>query len=175
MATTKFKGSVVNLGTNSVSVGEKAPIVKVVGKDLSDIQIGGEQGVVQIVVAVPSLDTDVCAMEAKKFNVKAASIQNAQLILISMDLPFAMGRFCQAEGIENVKVASDFRAKEFAKAYGVLIEDGVLTGLTARAVFVIDASGVITYKEIVAEIADEPDYEAALKAANEAASTCCGS
>ncbi|EAU01409.1 thiol peroxidase Prx-SUH [Campylobacter curvus] len=175
MATTKFKGSVVNLGTNSVSVGEKAPIVKVVGKDLSDIQIGGEQGVVQIVVAVPSLDTDVCAMEAKKFNVKAASIQNAQLILISMDLPFAMGRFCQAEGIENVKVASDFRAKEFAKAYGVLIEDGVLTGLTARAVFVIDASGVITYKEIVAEIADEPDYEAALKAINEAASTCCGS
>ncbi|WP_169765322.1 thiol peroxidase Prx-SUH [Campylobacter curvus] len=175
MATTKFKGSVVNLGTNSVSVGEKAPIVKVVGKDLSDIQIGGEQGVVQIVVAVPSLDTDVCAMEAKKFNVKAASIQNAQLILISMDLPFAMGRFCQAEGIENVKVASDFRAKEFAKAYGVLIEDGVLTGLTARAVFVIDASGVITYKEIVAEIADEPDYEAALKATNEAASTCCGS
>ncbi|WP_169767028.1 thiol peroxidase Prx-SUH [Campylobacter curvus] len=175
MATTKFKGSVVNLGTNSVSVGEKAPIVKAVGKDLSDIQIGGEQGVVQIVVAVPSLDTDVCAMEAKKFNVKAASIQNAQLILISMDLPFAMGRFCQAEGIENVKVASDFRAKEFAKAYGVLIEDGVLAGLTARAVFVIDASGVITYKEIVAEIADEPDYEAALKAANEAASTCCGS
>lgn len=171
----KFQGNPVNLAGNKISVGEKAPIVKVAGNDLGDIQIGGEQGKAQIVVVVPSLDTGVCAASARKFNEAAAKLQNAEVIVVSMDLPFAMGRFCTTEGIANLKVASDFRNKDFANAYGVLIADSALAGLTARAVFVIDASGVIAYKEISEEITSEPNYDAALAAAKEVTSTsCCG-
>lgn len=175
MSSIKFQGNPVNLGGNTVNVGQKAPVVNVVAHDLSDIKIGSEQGVVQVVVVVPSLDTGVCAASARKFNEAAASLPNTQVVVVSMDLPFAMGRFCTTEGIANLKVGSDFRAKEFASAYGVLIADSALAGLTARAVFVIDASGVITYKEISQELTNEPDYEAALKAAKDAGTTCCGS
>lgn len=175
MASVKFQGNPVGLSGTNVSKGERAPIVSVVGSDLADIKIGGEQGVAQVIVAVPSLDTGVCAAEARKFNERAAGVANTEVIVVSMDLPFAMGRFCTTEGIKNLKVASDFRNKEFSKAYGVLLADGVLAGLTARAVFVIDASGIIVYKEICDEITSEPNYDAALAAASEASATCCGS
>lgn len=175
MVTVKFRGEPVKLTGNVVNKGEKAPVVSVVGQDLSEVKIGGEQGKAQIVVVVPSLDTSVCASEARKFNERAASLENAEVTVVSMDLPFAMGRFCATEGIKNLRVASDFRNKDFAKAYGVLIADGALAGLTCRAVFVIDANGVVTHKEICEEIADEPNYDAALNAASEASSTCCGS
>ncbi|MGG7073262.1 thiol peroxidase [Campylobacter sp. 9BO] len=175
MASVKFKGSPVTLAGNSLSKGQSAPIVNVVAQDLSNIQIGGQQGKVQVVVVVPSLDTGVCASEARKFNERAAALANTEVVVVSMDLPFAMGRFCTTEGIKNLKTGSDFRAKEFANAYGVLLADGALAGLTCRAVFVIDANGVIIYKEICDEITDEPNYEAALSAANEASTTCCGS
>jgi len=175
MATTHLKGSVVNLAGNEVSVGDLAPIVKVVAKDLSEIQVGGEQGKAQVVVVVPSLDTPVCAAETRKFNEEAAKMENAEVIVVSMDLPFAMGRFCTTEGIENLTVGSDFRAKAFAKSYGVLIASGALAGVTCRAIFVINASGVITYKEICPEITEEPNYDAALAALSDATSTsCCG-
>lgn len=175
MATTKLKGNEVNLAGNTVNVGDAAPVVNVVAKDLSDVQVGGENGKAQIVVVVPSLDTPVCAAETRKFNEEAASIENAEVVVVSMDLPFAMGRFCTTEGIENVTVGSDFRAKEFANAYGVLIENGPLAGVTCRAVFVINASGVVTYKEICPEITEEPNYADALAAAKDATSTsCCG-
>ncbi len=175
MATTKLKGKEIKLSGNEVNVGDIAPIVKVVDKDLNEIQIGGQQGKAQIVVVVPSLDTDVCAAEARKFNEEAAKIENAEVVVVSMDLPFAMKRFCTTEGIENLKTGSDFRNKEFAKAYGVLISEGPLAGLTCRAVFIIDASGIITYKQIVPEITEEPDYEEVLAAARAATSTsCCG-
>ncbi|AXH09008.1 lipid hydroperoxide peroxidase [Malaciobacter halophilus] len=175
MAVTHLKGEEVKLTGNEVNVSDVAPIVKIVGQDLSEIEVGGEKGCAQVVVTVPSLDTPVCAAEARKFNEEATKLEDVEVIVVSMDLPFAMGRFCTTEGIESLKVGSDFRSKELSKAYGVLIEDGVLAGIAARAVFVIDASGVITYKEICNEITEEPNYEAALEAAKDATNTsCCG-
>ena len=171
MATTKLKGNEVTLSGTELNVGDIAPVVTVAAKDLSDVQIGGEKGKSQIVVVVPSLDTPVCAAETRKFNEEAAKIENAEIIVVSMDLPFAMGRFCTTEGIENLTVGSDFRAKAFAKSYGVLISSGPLAGVACRAVFVINASGVITYKEICPEITEEPNYEAALAAAKTTAAT----
>ncbi|NCB12874.1 thiol peroxidase Prx-SUH [Arcobacter cloacae] len=175
MATTKLKGNEVTLSGTDVNVGDIAPVVTVVAADLSDVQIGGQNGKAQIVVVVPSLDTAVCAAETRRFNEEAAKVDNAEVIVVSMDLPFAMKRFCTTEGIENLKVGSDFRAKAFAKSYGVLISSGALAGVACRAVFVINASGKITYKEICPEITEEPNYEAALNAAKDATSTsCCG-
>ena len=175
MATTKLKGNEVNLNGTELNVGDIAPVVTVVGQDLSDITIGGQNGKAQVIVVVPSLDTGVCATETRRFNSEAAKIENAEVIVVSMDLPFAMKRFCTTEGIENLTVGSDFRAKAFAKSYGVLISSGALAGVACRAVFVINASGVITYKEICPEITEEPNYEAALEAAKGATSTsCCG-
>ncbi|MBL3520659.1 thiol peroxidase Prx-SUH [Aliarcobacter lanthieri] len=177
MATVKFKGELeVSLNGTELNVGDIAPVVNGVGADLSDIQIGGQRGIAQIIVAVPSLDTGVCATEARRFNEEASKIDNAEVIIVSMDLPFAMKRFCTTEGIENLKVASDFRAKAFAKSYGVLQANGPLSGLTARAIFIVNPSGKITYKEIVPEITQEPNYDAVLAAAKDATSTsCCGS
>ncbi len=175
MATTKLKGNEVNLSGAELNVGDVAPVVKVVAQDLSEVELGGQKGKAQILVVVPSLDTAVCASETRKFNEEAATIENAEVTVVSMDLPFAMGRFCTTEGIENLTVASDFRNKAFAKFYGVLIADGALAGLTFRAIFVINASGVITYKEICPEITEEPNYESAIAAAKDATSTsCCG-
>ena len=175
MGTTHLKGNVVNLAGDEVNVGDVAPIVKVTARDLSDIKIGGEQGKAQIVVVVPSLDTPVCASETRRFNEEATKIENSSVTVISMDLPFAMGRFCTTEGIENLEVGSDFRNKDFANAYGVLIDDGPLAGVTCRAIFVIDASGKIAYKDICDEITQEPDYDKALIAIKEATTTsCCG-
>lgn len=162
MATTNLKGNLVNLAGTEVNVGDKAPVVKVVAQDLSEVEVGGKA---QVIVVVPSLDTPVCAAETRKFNEEAAK-SDAEVVVVSMDLPFAMGRFCTTEGIENLKVGSDFRNKDFANAYGVLIADGPLAGVTCRAIFVTDASGTVTYKEICPEITEEPNYEAALAAIN---------
>ena len=173
MATTKLKGNLVNLSGAELNVGDQAPIVNVVGKDLSDIQIGGQKGKAQLIVVVPSLDTPVCASETRRFNEEAAKIENTEVTIVSMDLPFAMGRFCTTEGIENLSVGSDFRAKNFAKSYGVLIADGALAGVTCRAIFVVNASGIITYKEICEEITEEPNYEGALLAIKDATNSSC--
>ena len=171
MATTKLQGNLVNLAGNDVNVGDKAPVVNVVGQDLGEIEVGNKA---QVVLVVPSLDTPVCAAETRKFNEEAAKTA-AEVVVVSMDLPFAMGRFCTTEGIENLKVGSDFRNKDFAKAYGVLISDGPLAGITCRAIFVINANGIVTYKDICEEITEEPNYEAALAALKEVTGTsCCG-
>ncbi len=177
MATVKFKNDLeVNLSGAELNVGDLAPVVTAVAENLSDIQIGGKQGKVQVVVAVPSLDTGVCAAEARRFNVEAAKLENVEVVIVSMDLPFAMKRFCTTEGIENLKVASDFRAKAFAKSYGVLQANGPLAGLTARAIFIINASGKVTYKQIVQEITSEPNYDEVLEAIKDSSTTsCCGS
>jgi len=165
MATTMLKGNVVNLAGNEVKVGDKAPQVTVVNSNgLADKVVGGAQGKKQLIVVVPSLDTAVCATETRNFNKRASEIEGVDLTVVSMDLPFAAGRFCSTEGIENLVVASDFRNKDFAKAYGVLIADGALAGVTCRAIFAVDENGTVTYKEIVPEITAEPDYEAALAA-----------
>lgn len=165
MATTMLKGNTVNLAGNEVNVGDKAPEVTVVNSEgLADKVLGGAQGKKQLIVVVPSLDTAVCATETRNFNKRASEIEGVDLTIVSMDLPFAGGRFCTTEGIDNLTVASDFRNKDFANAYGVLIADGALAGVTCRAIFAINEEGVVTYKEIVPEITEEPNYEAALDA-----------
>lgn len=165
MATTMLKGNIVNLAGNEVNVGDKAPQITVVNSNgLADKVVGGASGKKQLIVVVPSLDTAVCATETRNFNKRASEIEGVELTVVSMDLPFAAGRFCSTEGIENLTVASDFRNKDFANAYGVLIADGALAGVTCRAIFAVNEEGTVTYKEIVPEITTEPDYDAALAA-----------
>jgi len=165
MATTMLKGNTVNLAGNEVNVGDKAPEVTVVNSNgLADKVVGGAQGKKQLIVVVPSLDTAVCATETRNFNKRASEIEGVDLTIVSMDLPFAGGRFCSTEGIDNLTVASDFRNKDFANAYGVLIADGALAGVTCRAIFAVDENGTVIYKEIVPEITEEPNYEDALAA-----------
>lgn len=165
MATTKLKGNVVNLAGNEVNVGDTAPEVTVVNSEgLGDVVVGGAKGKKQLIVVVPSLDTPVCATETRNFNKKASEIPGVELTVVSMDLPFASKRFCSTEGIESLTVASDFRNKDFANAYGVLIADGALAGVTGRAIFAVDENGTVTYKEICPEITEEPNYDAALAA-----------
>ncbi|MGM0533889.1 MAG: thiol peroxidase [Campylobacterota bacterium] len=169
MATVTLKGNEVNLTGNEVNVGDQAPKVTVVNSDgLGDVEVGGAQDQTQLIVVVPSLDTPVCAAETRAFNEKAASIDGVKTTVVSMDLPFAGGRFCSAEGIENLTVASDFRNKDFANAYGVLLADGPLAGVTGRAIFVVDKNGKVTYKQVVPEITEEPNYDEALDAAKAA-------
>lgn len=153
-----FKGNKVNLKGNNIQVGDEAPKVVLKAKDLSDIEIA-PKGKTQIIISVPSLDTPVCATEAREFNKKAAaSSVDAEVIVVSMDLPFAMGRFCSTEGIENLSVASDFVSKEFGEKYGVLMADGPLEGILARAVFVVK-DGILVYKELVNEVTELPNMQ----------------
>jgi thiol peroxidase len=168
MATTKLKGNTVNLAGSDVNVGDAAPAVTLPNKGLEDKTVGGSKDKAQLLIVVPSLDTAVCATETRNFNTKAASIDGLETYVISMDLPFAAGRFCSTEGIENLDVLSDFRTKEFANKYGMLIADGALAGVTARAIFVIGKDGKVAYKELVPEITEEPNYDEALEAAKAA-------
>lgn len=160
----KFKGSPVVLSTHTIKVGDKAPVVELVGKDLSSITIGGAKGEYQIINVLPSLDTGVCATQARKFNQEATKIQNAKVYVISMDLPFAQGRFCTTEGIENIVVLSDFVDKTFGKAYGLLLQSGPLKGLLTRSVIVVNPQGEVIYTEVCEEITNEPRYNDALNA-----------
>ncbi|PHQ92538.1 MAG: lipid hydroperoxide peroxidase [Sulfurimonas sp.] len=165
MATTKFKGTDVELIGNEVNVGDKAPAVTVVNSaGLGDVVVGGATGKKQLIIVVPSLDTGVCATETRNFNSKVAGLNGVEATIVSLDLPFASGRFCSAEGIDKLTVTSDFRNKDFANAYGVLLGGSVLAGVTCRAIFVVDADGIVTYKEIVPEITEEPNYDAAIAA-----------
>ena len=164
MQTTKFKGSEVKLTGNEVNVGDQAPKAIAVATDLSDVEIGGAKDQIQLVITVPSLDTDTCAAETRRFNQDVNNLDICETTVISMDLPFASERFCTTSGIENLTVVSDYIDKEVSKAYGVLMADNKLKGLSARTVFVIDRSGTVVYKEIVDEVTSEPNYEAALEA-----------
>ena len=158
-----FKGQEVQLNGKQKQVSDQAPQVVLVGKDLNEIKVGGAQGKYQVINVVPSLDTGVCATQTRKFNEKAAKLEQAVVFVVSMDLPFAQGRFCATEGIENVQVVSDFRSGNFAEAYGLKIATGPLSGLLTRAVIVVDPSGKIIYQEICDEITSEPDYDKPLK------------
>lgn len=159
-----FKGNAVTLAGKEVKVGDKAPKVDLVAGDLSLKSVGGASGKYQVINVVPSLDTGVCATQTRKFNEKAASLPNTEVFVVSLDLPFAQGRFCSTEGIKNVVALSDFRNKEFGNAYGVILADSPLQGLLTRAVFVVNPNGEIVHKEIVSEITTEPNYDAALNA-----------
>jgi thiol peroxidase len=158
-----LKGNKVSLAGPALNVGDKAPRVIVVAKDLKEKEIGGENEKVQLIITVPSLDTPVCEMEAKKFNEMLSKYENVDVNIISMDLPFAQSRFCDSFNIKNITVASDFRYNDMEK-YGVTLGEGALKGLTARAVFVVNKEGKITYKQLVPEITQEPNYEEVLNA-----------
>jgi len=162
-----FKGSPLTLVGDYVRVGERAPDFVALASDLSQVKLSEYAGKTIVLVSVPSLDTPVCDTEARRFNEEAAALgRNIQVLVVSMDLPFAQARWCGAAGIENVKTLSDHRDEAFGRAYGVLIEE---LRLLARAVWVVDPEGTVSHAELVAEIADEPDYDAAIAAARKAA------
>lgn len=164
MLTTAFKGTPVQLAGEFVQKGTAAPDFHLTKTDLSTCSKNDFAGKNIILNIFPSLDTGVCATSVRKFNQLAAGIPDTVVLAVSKDLPFAHARFCTTEGIENVIPLSDFRPSNFGTEYGVLMTDGPLHGLLARAVVVIDKSGKIIYSQLVPEITTEPDYEAALKA-----------
>ncbi|MDO5025359.1 MAG: thiol peroxidase [Trueperella sp.] len=163
MAKITFDGSPVNTFGELPAVGTAAPDFTLTGSDLSDVKLSDYAGKQVVLNIFPSLDTDVCAMSVRKFNQLAASFNNTVVIGVSMDLPFASGRFCAMEGIENVVTGSAFRST-FSEDYGVLMLDGPLAGLLSRSVVVIDPDGKVVYTEQVPEITSEPDYDAAVAA-----------
>lgn len=165
MATVKFKGNEIQTLGSLPVVGSKSPDFKVVGADLSEKSLSDFQGKTIILNIFPSIDTSVCATSVRSFNEAAASLPNIAVLCISMDLPFAMSRFCGAENIKNVITASDFRYSNIAQNYGVRMQSGPLTGLLARSVVVIDENGKVKYTELVPDIGQEPNYQAALSAA----------
>jgi thiol peroxidase len=168
MQSTKLHGTKVTLVGDAIGVGDAAPVVIAVGTDLNDVEIGGAKDKIQLIVTVPSLDTDTCAAETRRFNEDVNNLDICETTVVSMDLPFASERFCTTSGIENLSVVSDYIDKSVSLAYGVLMDDNRLKGLSARAVFVVDRSGTIVYKEIVPEVTAEPNYEAALEAIKQA-------
>lgn len=159
-----FKGNAVSLKGKEINVGDSAPKVELIAGDLSTKSLGGASGKFQIINVVPSLDTGVCATQTRKFNEKAASLSNAEVFVVSLDLPFAQGRFCSIEGIQNVVALSDFKNKAFGESYGVILAGSPLEGLLTRAVFVVNPEGKVVHKEIVSEVTNEPNYDAALAA-----------
>ena len=162
MAQVTRRGSPVQISGELPKVGSKAPAFKLVGGDLSDVTLETFAGKRKVLNIFPSVDTPTCATSVRKFNAQANDLNNAVVLCISADLPFAQARFCGAEGLENVQNLSTLRGTEFLENYGVAIADGPLKGLTARAVVVLDENDNVLHSELVKEIAEEPDYEAAL-------------
>ena len=163
MATVTLRGNPFNTSGELPAVGSPAPSFTLVGSDLSEVSSESLAGKRVVLNIFPSIDTPTCATSVRTFNARAADLDNTVVLCVSEDLPFAAGRFCGAEGIENVKTGSAFRS-DFAEAYGVKLEEGPLAGLTARAVVVIDENGTVSHTQLVDEIASEPDYDAAINA-----------
>ncbi len=164
MATVTLQGSEINTNGTLPNVNSKAPDFKLVATDLSVKSLNDYQGKKLVLNIFPSVDTGTCATSVRNFNKEAAELENTKVLCISRDLPFAQGRFCGAEGIENVEMLSDFVSGDFGKNYGLEFVDGPLNGLHSRCIVVINENGEITHTEQVPEIVDEPNYEAALKA-----------
>ncbi len=164
MTTITFKGTPVSLTGGLPAVGTQAPDFRLVQTDLSELSLSELKGKRVVLNVFPSADTGVCAMSIRTFNKRAGEAPNTVVLCISKDLPFAQARFCTTEGLQNVKPLSAFRCNCFENNYGLLIADGPLKGLLARAVVVVDETGKITYTELVPEITQEPNYDAALKA-----------
>ncbi len=163
MATITFQGKPIHTSGDLPAVGTQAPDFKLVSNRLKDKTLGSYADKKKILNIVPSLDTPTCQASTRKFNEKASSLENTVVLVISADLPFAQGRFCESEGIKDVIPLSTFRSS-FAQDYGVELTDSILAGLTARAVIVINEDNNVIYTELVSEIADEPNYEEALAA-----------
>ena len=164
MTTITLKGNPIETVGELPKVGTKAPSFNLVAHDLSEISLDSLAGKKVVLNIFPSVDTGTCAMSVRKFNEKASGLDNTVVICVSADLPFAAGRFCGAEGIENVKTGSIFRQPAFGVDYGVTVTTGPLAGLLSRSVVVIDASGNVAYTEQVQETTEEPNYDAALSA-----------
>ncbi len=164
MAQTALRGNPINTSGDLPAVGGPAPAFALTGSDLSPVAASDFAGERLVLNIFPSVDTPTCANSVRAFNEKAADMENTTVLCVSADLPFAQGRFCGAEGIENVKTASTFRNPEFLSDYGVGMVDGPLNGLCARAVVVVNEAGEVVHSQLVGEIADEPDYDAALGA-----------
>ncbi|MBL1379157.1 thiol peroxidase [Zobellella iuensis] len=164
MSAVTFQGNPVAVSGQFPQAGQAAPDFILTGADLTDIRLADFKGQKLLLNIFPSIDTGVCATSVRTFNEKAAALANTKVLCVSMDLPFAASRFCAAEGVENVQVASAFRHPEFLGAYGVALSDGALRGLSARAVVCIDEQGQVVYGERVAELTDEPAYDAAIAA-----------
>ncbi len=165
MATVTLKGNPIHTNGELPQKGSQAPAFTLTGVDLKDVGLAEYKGKKKILNIVPSLDTPTCATSTRKFNESGGKLPNTVVLVISADLPFAMKRFCTTEGLQNVVSLSMIRGKGFAKDYGVLITDGPLAGLSARACLVLDENDKIVHAELVPEIGQEPNYDAALAAA----------
>jgi thiol peroxidase len=164
MATITLRGNEAHTSGELPKVGAKAPDFTLTDKNLADVGLAEFAGSKKLLNIFPSIDTPVCALSTRKFNDYAMTHDDTVMLMISADLPFAQARFCGAEDLENVVTLSLMRNPEFARDYGVLMEDGPLAGLTARAVVVLDENDTVVHAQLVGEIGDEPDYEAALRA-----------
>ena len=162
MAKVTLKGNEVNTNSDIVSVGTSAPDFTLVDSDLNDVSLSNFEGKNKILSIVPSLDTPVCQKSTLVFNEKVNQLNDTVMLIVSSDLPFAMKRFCTAESLDNVVPVSMMRTRSFAKDYGVLLVDGPLSGITTRAVVTISKDNKILHSELVSEIANEPNYQAAL-------------
>ena len=162
MAQVTLKGNPVQVNGELPAVGSIATAFSLVAGNLSDVTLADFAGKRKVLNIFPSVDTPTCAASVRKFNAEANALPNTVVLNISADLPFAQARFCGAEGLENVQNLSTFRAHDFHRAYGVDIAEGALKGLTARAVVVLDENDKVLHSELVGEIAEEPNYEAAL-------------
>ncbi len=166
MAKITLQGNEIHTNGNLPEIGASAPDFVLVNKDLENITLSSFPGKKKLISIVPSLDTPVCATSTKKFNDYAKEHDDTVILVVAADLPFAMSRFCGAEGVDNVIPLSIMRSNEFSRDYGVLIEDGPLAGITARALLVLDQDNSVVHTELVSEIAQEPDYDAAMQALN---------
>ena len=160
--TVTLGGNTIQIGGNLPQSGATAPAFKLVAKDLSDVTLENFAGKRKILNIFPSVDTPTCATSVRQFNAKASQLNNTVVLCISADLPFAQSRFCGAEGLDNVQTLSTMRGREFIQNYGVSIESGPIAGLTARAVIVLDENNRVLHSELVSEIKNEPNYDAAL-------------
>lgn len=164
MASITLGGNPINTSGELPKTGTKAIDFKLIKTDLSVVSLADFAGNRLVLNIFPSIDTGTCAASVRKFNESASKLSNTKVLCISRDLPFAQKRFCGAEGLENVENLSDFKDGSFGKNYGLEITDSVLAGLHSRVVIVLDENGIIKYTEQVPEIADEPNYEAAIAA-----------
>jgi thioredoxin-dependent peroxiredoxin len=162
MSHVTLKGNPIQIDGHFPAKGESAPAFSLVGKDLADVTLDNFQGKRKVLNIFPSVDTPTCATSVRRFNEKASQLDNAVVLCISADLPFAQARFCGAEGLDNVVSLSTMRGHDFLKNYGVAITSGPLSGLAARAVVVLDDHNKVLHAEMVGEIAHEPNYDAAL-------------
>jgi len=162
MAKITLKGNEVNTNSDIVSQGSDAPDFILVNSDLQDVNLSSFDGKNKILSIVPSLDTPVCQKSTLVFNEKVAGLEDTVMLIVSSDLPFAMKRFCANESLDNVMPVSMMRSRNFAKDYGVLLVDGPLSGITTRAIVTISKDNKVLHSELVTEIADEPNYQAAL-------------